>query len=115
MYAKFRSFTVAEPQGRFSNPALITLSLIAQVVDPWNELCPNENGNNCAFDRFVALKQQNPELKISLAVGGWNEGSEDFSMVGQTKLQYSQTPKVYLWRDIASALRFRYFVEDALL
>ncbi|XP_071539408.1 chitinase-3-like protein 1 [Panulirus ornatus] len=52
-----------------------------EVVDPWNELCPDENGNNCAFDRFVALKQQNPSLKAILAVGGWNEGSEDFSMM----------------------------------
>merc|ERR1712002_232486 len=55
-----------------------------EVLDPWNELCPNEEGgNNCAFDRFVALRDINPNLKILLAVGGWNEGSEDYSYMSE--------------------------------
>ncbi|XP_063610181.1 chitinase-3-like protein 1 [Penaeus indicus] len=52
-----------------------------EVLDVWNELCPSDGGNNCAYDRFVDLKQQNPELKAILAVGGWNEGSEDYSVM----------------------------------
>ncbi|XP_042888796.1 chitinase-3-like protein 1 [Penaeus japonicus] len=53
-----------------------------EVLDEWNELCPgDQGGNNCAYDRFVALKQLNPELKTILAVGGWNEGSEDYSVM----------------------------------
>merc|ERR1712002_226367 len=53
-----------------------------EVLDPWNELCPGDNGgNNCAYDRFVALKNFNPDLKVILAVGGWNEGSVDYSVM----------------------------------
>jgi GH18 family chitinase len=34
-----------------------------------------------AFERFTGLKQQNPELKALLAIGGWNEGSTKYSQV----------------------------------
>jgi chitinase len=48
--------------------------------DPWNELCPDEEGGNyCAFVRFNQLRDQNPDLKTLLAIGGWNEGSEKYS------------------------------------
>ncbi|XP_076044184.1 chitinase-3-like protein 1 [Oratosquilla oratoria] len=50
-----------------------------EVLDPWNELC--DDGGRCAFDRFTALKNQNQALKTILAVGGWNEGSEDYSLM----------------------------------
>jgi len=52
-----------------------------EVLDPWNENCPDDDpaGNYCAYDRFVALKETNPALKTILAVGGWNEGSTDYS------------------------------------
>nr|ACR23314.1 chitinase 4 precursor [Penaeus vannamei] len=52
-----------------------------EVLDPWNELCPDESegGNNCAYNRFTDLKKIIPNLKTILAVGGWNEGSEDYS------------------------------------
>ncbi|KAK8374967.1 hypothetical protein O3P69_011314 [Scylla paramamosain] len=53
-----------------------------EVLDPWNELCPDEEGgNNCAYDRFVALKEVNPSLTVLLAVGGWREGSVDYSVM----------------------------------
>ena len=55
---------------------------LPQVLDPWNELCPDEEGGHyCAFDRFVKLKEKNPKLKTLLAVGGWREGSVDYSVV----------------------------------
>ncbi|XP_045614101.2 acidic mammalian chitinase [Procambarus clarkii] len=50
-----------------------------QVLDPFHELC--ENGGECAYDRFTALKEQNPALVTLLSVGGWNEGSTNFSKV----------------------------------
>ncbi|KAK7076872.1 Cht9p [Halocaridina rubra] len=61
---------------------IITFLPLSKVLDPWNELCPSDpGGSNCAFDRFVALKEINPQLTVLLAVGGWNEGSEDYSVM----------------------------------
>ncbi|XP_064103794.1 acidic mammalian chitinase-like [Macrobrachium nipponense] len=53
-----------------------------EVLDPWNELCPDEQGGHrCAFERAVALKKENPALVVMVAIGGWNEGSEDYSVM----------------------------------
>lgn len=45
------------------------------IKDPHNEI------NMGAFIRFNALKQVNPNLKTLVAIGGWNEGSKNFSDV----------------------------------
>lgn len=46
-------------------------------LDPYNDL--PENWGKGAMVRFTGLKNQNPELKAILAIGGWNEGSEKYS------------------------------------
>jgi len=48
-----------------------------RVLDPWNDLY--DNYGKGAFVRFTNLKKQNPSLKALIAVGGWNEGSENYS------------------------------------
>lgn len=50
-------------------------------------LCFNDFFNNIleGYERIVALKEENPCLKVMLAVGGWNEGSEKYSLVGKKK------------------------------
>lgn len=63
-----------------------------KVLDPWNELC--DNYGKCAYDRFTALKQQNPGLITTLAVGGWNEGSTKYSNVRE--FSYYATTLDYL-------------------
>nr|AWU46592.1 chitinase 4 [Scylla paramamosain] len=66
----------------FSFTGLSNVTWEMEVLDPWNELCPDEDGGHyCAFDRFVKLKEKNPKLKTLLAVGGWREGSEDYSVM----------------------------------
>lgn len=30
---------------------------------------------------FIALKKQKPDLKLMVAIGGWNQGSTSFSLV----------------------------------
>ncbi|KAG8229432.1 hypothetical protein J437_LFUL000954 [Ladona fulva] len=53
----------------------------AEVVpaDAWNDL--SSGGGKGFYDRFVRLKSKNPNLKVLLAVGGWNEGSSKYSMM----------------------------------
>lgn len=50
-----------------------------RVLDPYNDLC--ENYGKCGYDRFTALKDLNPGLVTTLAIGGWNEGSATYSKV----------------------------------
>jgi len=46
-------------------------------LDPWNDLY--DNWGKGAYDRFTRLKLYNPNLKTLLAIGGWNEGSINYS------------------------------------
>ncbi|XP_066963998.1 chitinase-3-like protein 1 [Macrobrachium rosenbergii] len=50
-----------------------------RVLDPYNDLC--EDYGKCGFDRFTKLKEKNPNLKTTLGVGGWNEGSTKYSQM----------------------------------
>lgn len=46
-----------------------------RILDSWNEI------DLGALRRFNELKNQNPNLKTLIAIGGWNEGSTVFSQV----------------------------------
>ncbi|XP_068242072.1 acidic mammalian chitinase-like [Palaemon carinicauda] len=52
-----------------------------KVLDPRNDLC--DDGGKCGFDRFTRLKEQNPELKTLLSVGGASEESSRYSMMAE--------------------------------
>ncbi|CAL4236974.1 unnamed protein product, partial [Meganyctiphanes norvegica] len=63
----------------FGFAGLTNVTWEIEVLDTWNELC--EDWGRCAFNRFTALKEQNPNLKTLIAVGGWSEGSVDYSVM----------------------------------
>ncbi|KAF2360545.1 Glycoside hydrolase family 18 catalytic domain [Trinorchestia longiramus] len=44
-----------------------------QVFDSWLDIELE------GYQKFVALKEQNPDLKVLLAIGGWSDGSEKYS------------------------------------
>ena len=44
-----------------------------RVLDPYNEL--EENWGKGAYNRFTDMKITNPDLKVFISVGGWNEGN----------------------------------------
>lgn len=50
-----------------------------KVLDPYLDL--QENWGRGNFRKFVSLKQSNPQLKVLIAIGGWNVGSAPFSNV----------------------------------
>lgn len=57
-------------------------SLIAKITlilnsDPWQDL--TENYGKGGYQRITTLKLRYPHLKVSLAIGGWNEGSQNYS------------------------------------
>jgi len=49
------------------------------ALDKWNDVSQPEGGGKDNYRNLVALKRQNPSLKVLLAIGGWNEGSQKFS------------------------------------
>jgi len=69
----------------FANMNNMTWEIVA--YDPWFDLAPNDEGCDAAhchhdtYRRFNALKQKNPNLKTFLSIGGWNSGSEQWSMM----------------------------------
>ncbi|XP_055315783.1 probable chitinase 2 isoform X3 [Sitodiplosis mosellana] len=46
-------------------------------LDPWQDL--KDNYGKGGYERLTQLRQTFPHLKVSLAVGGWNEGSDNYS------------------------------------
>lgn len=95
MVCYFSSWAVYRPgKGKFDvediDPFLCTHAIYAftglgsdyriKSLDPWNDLY--DDYGKGAFMRFTNLKTRNPSLKTLVAIGGWNEGSEKYSMVG---------------------------------
>ncbi|XP_011688020.1 PREDICTED: chitinase-3-like protein 1 [Wasmannia auropunctata] len=50
-----------------------------RVLDAWQDL--PDNWGKDAFGRFNKLREQSPETKTLIAIGGWNEGSARYSAV----------------------------------
>ncbi|XP_055378605.1 probable chitinase 2 [Condylostylus longicornis] len=48
-------------------------------LDPWQDL--KDNYGKGGFERINKLKKIHPHLKVTLAIGGWNEGSKNYSML----------------------------------
>ncbi|XP_022817324.1 probable chitinase 2 [Spodoptera litura] len=78
--------------GRFSledlEPALCThlvysfaglneTSNTIKSLDPWQDL--ETDYGKAGYKRLVAMKNKYPHLKVTLAIGGWNEGSPRYS------------------------------------
>lgn len=46
-------------------------------ADPWQDL--EDNGGKGGFKRLTDFKKTHRHLKVLLAIGGWNEGSQNYS------------------------------------
>lgn len=46
-------------------------------TDPWQDLA--DNYGKAGYDRMVGFKKSYPHLKVLIAIGGWNEGSANYS------------------------------------
>uniref|UniRef100_A0AAG5D1H3 GH18 domain-containing protein n=1 Tax=Anopheles atroparvus TaxID=41427 RepID=A0AAG5D1H3_ANOAO len=46
-------------------------------LDAWQDL--KDNYGKGGYERLVSMRASNPHLKVLLAIGGWNEGSEKYS------------------------------------
>ncbi|XP_072382080.1 chitinase-3-like protein 1 [Diabrotica undecimpunctata] len=51
------------------------------IVDPWESNDVNNGGYYEGFKQLKNMKNTNPGLKVLLSLGGWNEGSKNFSIV----------------------------------
>lgn len=38
------------------------------------------------YKKIISFKQQQPKLKVTVAIGGWNEGSGKYSNMSATKV-----------------------------
>nr|QAX32943.1 midgut-specific chitinase [Diabrotica virgifera virgifera] len=48
------------------------------ILDSWES---NDPGGYQGFKNLVALKETNPNLKVIISMGGWNEASQNYSIV----------------------------------
>lgn len=47
--------------------------------DQWQDL--EDNYGKGGFKRMTSLRTRYPHLKVSVAIGGWNEGSTNYSLL----------------------------------
>ncbi|GAB6023558.1 Chitinase 2 [Chamberlinius hualienensis] len=67
-------------------------------LDPWCDLSSAEGGGLNNYDNAVSAKLRNPSLKVMLSVGGWNEGSVQYSqMVSTAYTRKTFINSVVLW------------------
>ncbi|XP_067002961.2 probable chitinase 2 isoform X2 [Anabrus simplex] len=57
-------------------------------LDEYNDL--EENYGLGSFRKITALKNTFPHLKVTLAIGGWNEGSANYSLMASTPTRRQQ-------------------------
>ncbi|XP_033943544.1 acidic mammalian chitinase-like [Pseudochaenichthys georgianus] len=68
------------------DPNLCTHLIYAfSMISPSNELAPYEWNDDVLYRSFNELKNRNPRLKTLLAVGGWNFGSTQFTIMVSSK------------------------------
>lgn len=75
-------------------------------MEPYNDLCVNYG--QCAYSRFTALKDLNPDLKTLLSVGG-------NSVDGSTFSEVSFAPNLYSCNEQTCSLGIIYTVERKLV
>jgi len=51
-------------------------------LDPFLDL--EKDGGKGQFSKIINLKAKQPDLKVTVAIGGWNEGSEKYSAMAMT-------------------------------
>ncbi|XP_062554781.1 probable chitinase 2 [Armigeres subalbatus] len=48
-----------------------------KTLDPWKDL--KDNYGLGGFEKLVGMRNSNPHLKVMISLGGWNEGSVEYS------------------------------------
>jgi chitinase len=51
--------------------------LLVSSADPWQDL--EDGGGKAGYKRLTDYKKTHRHLKVLLAIGGWNEGSQNYS------------------------------------
>lgn len=83
-------------QVKYSETSTKSVRIFLRPPDPWQDL--TENYGKGGYSRITALKSVYPHLKVSIAIGGWNEGSANYSAMAGDPARRS--------RFISSALEF---------
>ncbi|XP_045457634.1 probable chitinase 2 [Melitaea cinxia] len=66
-------------------------------LDPWQDL--EKDYGKAGYKRLVSLKERYPHLKVTVAIGGWNEGSPKYSAMAskpETRAKFVQSVLFFL-------------------
>ena len=67
----------------YSFAGLDTSTYEIKALDPWLDLGEGGHTGKRGFLNTSDLKYRNPKLKVTLAIGGWNEGSAKYSKMAK--------------------------------
>lgn len=60
-----------------TNASYELLPLLPFATDAWQDL--KDNYGKGGYEKLTGMRAAHPHLKVLLAIGGWNEGSEKYS------------------------------------
>ncbi|XP_034838643.1 probable chitinase 2 [Maniola hyperantus] len=66
-------------------------------LDPWQDL--EKDYGKAGYKRLVSLKERYPHLKVTIAIGGWNEGSDKYSRMAskpETRAKFVESVMLFL-------------------
>ncbi|CAL4062917.1 unnamed protein product, partial [Meganyctiphanes norvegica] len=72
-------FSIEDIDATLCNNLVYSFVGLDEATFKVKSLDPEYDINKKAFERFVGLKKQNPDLEITVAIGGWTEGSKKYS------------------------------------
>lgn len=78
------SYTVADIPANLYTHLIYSFTGIDPTTYKIKILEPEQDVNKNGFKKFVDLKKTNPNLRLLIAIGGWNEGSAKFTKMSGT-------------------------------
>lgn len=75
----FGKFEIEDIDTNLCTHVIYTFAGLNETTNQMIPLDPIYDITNRGYARAVALKQRNPNLKVSIAIGGWTEGSTKYS------------------------------------
>jgi chitinase len=84
------TFSVKDIDANMCTHVIYSFAGLDPKTNAIKSLDPEIDIEKGAYKEAVELKIKNPDLKVMIAIGGWNEGAKNYSKMASTKASRDQ-------------------------